>query len=91
MKKIAISMAALACAVSAHAQSSVTVFGVVDATLQHIGGILASVTRLHNSGLLSSRIGSMPASERVLAGASMPSTQSAICASVRSSGANESS
>jgi predicted porin len=58
MKKSLIALAVLASAGVASAQSSVTLFGIVDATLQHVsnsGG--ASVTRLHNSGYNSSRLG----------------------------------
>jgi len=58
MKKSLIALAVLAAAGAASAQSSVTLFGIVDATVQHIsnsGG--ASVTRLHNSGESSSRLG----------------------------------
>ena len=58
MKKSLIALAVLATAGVASAQSSVTLFGIVDATLQRVsnsGG--ASVTRLHNSGYNSSRLG----------------------------------
>jgi predicted porin len=58
MKKSLIALAVLAAAGTASAQSSVTLFGIVDATVQHIkndGG--SSVTRLTNSGYNSSRLG----------------------------------
>ena len=58
MKKSLIALAVLATAGVASAQSSVTLFGIVDATLQHVsnsGG--TSVTRLTNSGYNSSRLG----------------------------------
>jgi len=60
MKKSLIALAVLAAAGAASAQSSVTLFGIVDATVQHVsnsgpGG--GSVTRLHNSGESSSRLG----------------------------------
>jgi len=60
MKKSLIALAVLATAGVASAQSSVTLFGVVDATLQHGTGNgvgSADRTRLGNSGLSSSRIG----------------------------------
>jgi predicted porin len=58
MKKSLIALAVLAAAGAASAQSSVTLFGIVDATIQRVdnsGG--GSVTRLHNSGESSSRLG----------------------------------
>jgi predicted porin len=58
MKKSLIALAVLATAGVASAQSSVTLFGIVDATLQHVsnsGG--TKVTRLTNSGYNSSRLG----------------------------------
>jgi predicted porin len=58
MKKSLIALTVLAAAGTASAQSSVTLFGIVDATVQHIkndGG--SSVTRLTNSGYNSSRLG----------------------------------
>ena len=58
MKKSLIALAVLAAAGTASAQSSVTLFGVVDATLQRLsnsGG--PGVTRLTNSGLSSSSLG----------------------------------
>jgi predicted porin len=58
MKKSLIALAVLAAAGAASAQSSVTLFGIVDATVQRTtnkGG--ASVTRLTNSGYNSSRLG----------------------------------
>jgi predicted porin len=58
MKKSLIALAVLAAAGAASAQSSVTLFGIVDATIQRVdnkGG--GSVTRVHNSGESSSRLG----------------------------------
>jgi predicted porin len=58
MKKSLIALAVLAAAGTASAQSSVTLFGIADATVQRLsnsGG--ASVTRLTNSGYNSSRLG----------------------------------
>lgn len=58
MKKTSILLAVLSAAGAASAQSSVTLFGTVDATLQRIsnsGG--ASLTRLTNSGHTNSRVG----------------------------------
>jgi predicted porin len=59
MKKSLIALAVLAAAGTASAQSSVTLFGIVDATLQRISnsGGGASVTRLTQSGYNSSRLG----------------------------------
>ncbi len=58
MKKSLIALAVLASAGVASAQSSVTLFGIVDATLQRVTNSgAASVTRLHNSGYNSSRLG----------------------------------
>jgi predicted porin len=58
MKKSLIALAVLAAAGTASAQSSVTLFGIVDATVQRVsnsGG--GSVTRITNSGYNSSRLG----------------------------------
>ena len=58
MKKSLIALAVLAAAGTASAQSSVTLFGVIDATVQRVsnsGG--GSVTRLTDSGYNSSRLG----------------------------------
>jgi len=55
LKYAALTLAALAA--SAHAQSSVTVFGVMDASVIHGSGSLASKTVLFSGGLLGSRIG----------------------------------
>ncbi|CAA9437081.1 MAG: Outer membrane porin protein 32 precursor [uncultured Ramlibacter sp.] len=58
MKKSLIALAVLAAAGSASAQSSVTLFGIVDATIQRVdnrGG--GTITRLTNSGYNSSRLG----------------------------------
>lgn len=58
MKKSLIALAVMAAAGAASAQSSVTLFGIVDATVQRLdnsGG--ANVTRLTNSGYNSSRLG----------------------------------
>jgi predicted porin len=60
MKKSLIALAALAAVGAASAQSSVTLFGIVDATLQRVsnsGAGAGSVTRLTNSGYNSSRLG----------------------------------
>ena len=58
MKKSLIALAVMAAAGAASAQSSVTLFGIVDATLQRVdndGG--ANTTRLTHSGYNSSRLG----------------------------------
>ncbi|KQT14055.1 porin [Ramlibacter sp. Leaf400] len=58
MKKSLVALAVLAAAGTASAQSSVTLFGVIDATVQRVsnsGG--GSVTRLTDSGYNSSRLG----------------------------------
>ncbi len=57
MKQIAISFALLAASGLAAAQSSVTLFGIADATLQHGTGSTASRTQLGSGGNSSSRIG----------------------------------
>ena len=61
MKKSLVALAALAFVGAASAQSTVTLFGVVDATYQHGSGSTAaggnSVSRLGNSGYNSSRLG----------------------------------
>lgn len=57
MKHIAISCALLAASGLAAAQSSVTLFGIADATLQHGSGSTASRTQLGSGGNSSSRIG----------------------------------
>ncbi len=57
MKKTFVSLAVLAAAGAACAQSSVTLFGVVDATLAFGKGSIADRTRLTNSGYNSSRMG----------------------------------
>ena len=60
MKKSLVAMAILAAAGVASAQSSVTLFGVVDATVQHGSGSgvsSSSKTQLGNSGYNSSRLG----------------------------------
>jgi predicted porin len=57
MKKSLIALAVLAAAGAASAQSSVTLFGVVDATLQVGKGSLSDRTQLTNSGYNSSRLG----------------------------------
>ena len=56
MKKTLVALAALAAA-SAFAQSSVTLYGTVDATLQYGSGDVANKTALGNSGLNSSELG----------------------------------
>jgi len=58
MKASLIALAALAASPLATAQSSVTLFGIVDATYQNLRGDgNGSVSRLHNSGYNSSRLG----------------------------------
>jgi predicted porin len=60
MKKVLIPLAVMAAAGAASAQSSVTLFGVIDATVEHAsasGPGSASLTQLTNSGYNSSRIG----------------------------------
>ena len=58
MKKSLIALAVLAAAGTASAQSSVTLFGIVDATVQRVSNSSGpSVTRLTNSGYNSSRLG----------------------------------
>jgi predicted porin len=57
MKKSLIALAALASAGAACAQSSVTLFGIVDATVSHGTGSVSSRTQLTNSGNSSSRLG----------------------------------
>ena len=57
MKKSLIALAVLAAAGAASAQSSVTLFGVVDATLAYGKGEVSDRTSLTNSGYNSSRLG----------------------------------
>ncbi|MEO7640370.1 MAG: porin [Ramlibacter sp.] len=57
MKKSLIALAVLAAAGAASAQSSVTLFGVVDATLAFGKGSITDRTQLTNSGYNSSRLG----------------------------------
>jgi predicted porin len=57
MKKSLVALAALAAATGAFAQSSVTMFGVVDATFAYGKGDATKRTQLTNSGLNSSRFG----------------------------------
>jgi len=57
MKKSLIALAVLAFAGAASAQSSVTLFGVVDTNLQHGSGSVANKTALGNSGIASSQLG----------------------------------
>ena len=59
MKKSLVALAVLAAAGAASAQSSVTLFGIVDASIGHISGSNggASRTYMGNSGLNSSRLG----------------------------------
>lgn len=57
MKKLAITSALLATTGLAAAQSSVTLFGIADATLQHGSGSTASRTQLGSGGNSSSRLG----------------------------------
>jgi predicted porin len=57
MKKSLVALAALAAATGAFAQSSVTMFGIVDATFAYGKGDVNKRTQLTNSGLNSSRFG----------------------------------
>lgn len=57
MKKSLIALAVLAASGAAMAQSSVTLFGVVDATYAYGSGSVAKKSQLTNSGLTSSRLG----------------------------------
>lgn len=57
MKKSLIALAVMAAAGAASAQSSVTLFGIVDATLAHGTGSVSNKTQLTNSGYNSSRLG----------------------------------
>ena len=57
MKKSLVALAVLAAAGAASAQSSVTLFGIVDATLQYGRGSVANRTQLTDSGYNSSRLG----------------------------------
>ncbi|HSV36285.1 MAG TPA: porin [Ramlibacter sp.] len=57
MKKSLIALAVLAAAGVASAQSSVTLFGIVDANLNHGSGSLSKKTSMGNSGIASSQIG----------------------------------
>ena len=57
MKKSLIAMAVLAASGAAMAQSSVTLFGVMDAAVTHGSGDVANKTQLSSGGLTSSRLG----------------------------------
>src|SRR4051812_4868252 len=57
MKKSLIALAVMAAAGAASAQSSVTLFGIVDATISHYSGGGQHNTILTNSGYNSSRLG----------------------------------
>jgi len=57
MKKSLIAAAVLATAGMASAQSSVTLFGIVDTALQHGTGSISDKTRLHPNGSYASRLG----------------------------------
>ncbi len=57
MKKSLIALAVLAASGAAMAQSSVTLFGVVDATYAYGSGSVSNKSQLTNSGLTSSRLG----------------------------------
>jgi len=57
MKKTLIALAVLAAAGAASAQSSVQLFGIVDATWAHGSGSTSSKTQLTNSGISSSQLG----------------------------------
>jgi predicted porin len=56
MKKSLTALAVLACA-QAHAQSSVAVYGIVDAAVQHGSGSIAKRTQLGSGGIATSRLG----------------------------------
>lgn len=57
MKKSLIALAVLAASGAAMAQSSVTLFGVIDATYAYGSGSVSNKSQLTNSGLTSSRLG----------------------------------
>jgi predicted porin len=57
MKRIATLALAAAAAAGAHAQSTVTLFGVVDANVRHVKNGSQTVKSLSNNGLNSSRLG----------------------------------
>ncbi|MBX9834466.1 MAG: porin, partial [Burkholderiaceae bacterium] len=57
MKKSLIALAVLAASGAAMAQSSVTLFGIVDATYAYGNGSVANKSQLTNSGYNSSRLG----------------------------------
>jgi predicted porin len=57
MKKTVLAAALAAASFMAHAQSSVTIFGIVDAVITHGHGSVANRTAIENSGYNSSRIG----------------------------------
>ncbi|MBU0828125.1 MAG: porin, partial [Gammaproteobacteria bacterium] len=57
MKKSLIALAVLAASGAAMAQSSVTLFGIVDATYAYGSGSVANKSQLTNSGYNSSRLG----------------------------------
>lgn len=57
MKKSLVALAALAVVGAASAQSSVTLYGIVDATLAYGSGDISNRTQLANSGYNSSRLG----------------------------------
>ena len=57
MKKSLVALAALAVVGAASAQSSVTLFGVVDATYAYGSGSVSNKSQLTNSGYNSSRLG----------------------------------
>jgi predicted porin len=57
MKKSLVALAVLAAAGAASAQSSVTLFGIVDAAYGRVSGNGTSITGVSNSGINSSRLG----------------------------------
>ncbi len=57
MKHTLVALAALTAALGAHAQSSVTLFGVLDASVAHLSSNTSSVTGLSSGGQSSSRLG----------------------------------
>lgn len=57
MKKTLLSIAALAATSGAFAQSSVTLYGILDASVEHVSGYPGRVARVASDNLLSSRLG----------------------------------
>lgn len=57
MKKTLLAIAALAATSGAFAQSSVTLYGIVDASVEHVSGYPGRVARVSSDNFLSSRLG----------------------------------